>query len=221
MITADARSQLTPHDLTLLSQALGGGADEPDRELVRQGLDAVLDRTELRTFLLDGRMPGPSASLFFYVLVRHALVAEGLDDRTLADYCAALLREFGVRGRAHRIDDADDQDHCYLVDLLADLARSDGQRHFKVSVHLGNYALWLTGIFPDRIRARRTNRGGPALAYYEALGQRGYAEASEHHLAEWTGLGPVLGTTAERFTEVRRALNRVRGDLKLTGRRAA
>lgn len=221
MIIADARSRLTPDDLSLLSRALGGGADESDRQLIQQGLDAILDREELRAYLLEGRLPGPSPSLFFYVLVRHALIAEGLDDRLLADYCAALLREFGVRGRAHRIDEVDDQDHHYLVDILADLDASTGQRHFKVCVHLGNYALWLTGIFPDRIRARRSSRGGPALSYYEALGQRGYAEAREHHLAEWTGLGPVLVTTAERFTEVRRALNRVRADLKLAERPAA
>lgn len=221
MILADTRSRLTPEDLTLLSRALGGGTDDPDRQLVQQGLDAILDREELRLYLLDGRMPGPSPSLFFYVLVRHALIAEGLDDRTLADYCAALLREFGMRGRAHRVDEIDDQDHHYLVDILADLDATTGQRHFKVCVHLGNYALWLTGIFPDRIRARRSNRGGPTLSYYEALGQRGYAEASEHQLAEWTGLGPVLVTTAGRFTEVRRALNRVRTDLKLVERPAA
>ena len=221
MITADARSRLTPGDLALLSQALGGGDDDPDLELIRRGLDQVLDRDELRQYLLDGKMPGPSASLFFYVLVRHALREEGLDDRTLADYCAALLREFGVRNRANRVDDVDDQDHHYLVDILADLGQARRERQFKVCVHLGNYALWLTGIFPDRIHARRAHRGGPTLGYYEALGQRGYAEASEHQLAEWTGLGPVLLTTAERFTEVRRALNRVRSDLKLTDRRAA
>lgn len=213
MITADARSRLTPEDLALLARCLGGAAGEGD--MIRQGLDEVLDRPELPGYLLDGRMPGPSPSLFFYVLVRHALVEEGVSDRTVADYCAALLREFGVRGRAYRIGAVDDTDHHYLVDILADLSRATGERYFRVSVHLGNYALWLTGIFPDWIQARRARRGGPGLGYYEALGQRGFAEASEHHLAEWTGLDSVLQTTAERFTVVRRALNRVRADLAL------
>jgi hypothetical protein len=212
MITADARSRLTAEDLGLVARCLGARGDA---ELLRYGLDDILDRPELRIYLLDGRMPGPSASLFFYVLVRQALLEQRLDDRSLADYCAALLREFGVRSRAGRPSTHDDADHHYLVDILADLTQSTGERHFKVCVQLGNYSLWLTGIFPDRIRARRARRGGPDLEYYEALGQRGYAEASEHHLAEWAGLDGVLHTTAERFTAVRRALNRVRADLRL------
>jgi len=215
VIIADARSRLTPDDLDLLCRCVGGSVSEGDRELIRAGLDAILDRPELRGYFNAGAMPGPSASLFFYVLVRHALLEEGLDDRTLADYCAAMLREFGVRSRAHQIDRTDDHEHHYLVDILADLSASTGERHFKVCVHLGNYALWLTGIFPDRIRARRIRRGGPDLAYYETLGQRGFAEASEHQLAEWTGLEHVLTVTADHFSGVRKALNRVRSDLKM------
>jgi hypothetical protein len=215
MITADARSRLTPEDLELLARALGGDGTEPDRELVRQGLDAVLDRPELRTWILDGSMPGPSASLFFYVLVRHALQHEGFDDRVLADYLAALLREFGVRQRANQVDRVDDQEHHYLVDILTDLSQTTGDRHFKVCVHLGNYALWLTGLFADRIQARRVRRGGPSLDYYESVGQRGFAEASEHQLAMVIGLEGVLVTTAENFTGIRRALNRLRMDIRL------
>ncbi len=215
MITADARSHLTTNDLDLVIRCLGGSGGEPDRELLRAGLDQVLDRPDLRRYLLAGAMPGPSTSLFFYVLVRHALVDEGLDDRAIADYCAAMLREFGIRRRANQIGAVDDHDHHYLVDILTDLAQSTGDRHFRVSVHLGNYALWLTGIFPDRIHARRIRRGGPHLEYYETLGQRGFAEASEHRLAEWTGLEDILHTTAHQFSLVRRALNRVRADLKL------
>ena len=209
MITADARSRLTADDLSLLARCLGGSGDGKDQEVVRHGLDEVLDRPELRRFLMDGRMPGPSPSLFFYVLVRHSLRDEGIDDRTLADYCAALLREFALRGRANRVAMIDDAEYHYLVDLLAAMDATTGDRHFTLSLHLGNYALWLAGVFPDRIRARRATRGGPDLGYYDALGQRGYAEASEHRLAERTGLDSILGATAERFPVVRRALNRV------------
>lgn len=215
MFSPDARSRLTADDLALLSRILGGGDDDRDRALTRLGLDAVLDRPEMRTALLDGRMPGPSPSLFFYVLVRHALLAEGVEDRTVADYCAALLREFGIRRRANQVAAVDDHEHHYLVDLLADLSHATGDRQFRVLLHLGNYALWIAGIFPDRIEARRTRRGGPGLAYYETLGQRGFAEAAEHRLAAWTGLAAILQDTADRFTGVRRALNRVRGDLRL------
>ena len=39
--------------------------------------------------------------------------------------------------------------------------------------HLGNYALWLSGLFPDYIEARHWRRGAPDLDYYEEMGRRG------------------------------------------------
>ncbi len=214
MITADARSRITPNDLDLLASCLGS----PSRAV---SLDAVLDRREVASFLLRSGMPGPSPSLLFYVLVRHSLLDVGVEDPTVADYFAAMLREFGYRGRSTKVDDVDDQDHRYLVDILADLSASTGARQFKVSVHLGNYALWMAGIFPERVAAQRIRRGGPDLSYYEDLGGRGYAEASEHQLAERSGLEDVLRTAADRIHDVRVALNRVSSQLDLRSRLAA
>ena len=215
MITADARSRITAQDVDLLGSCLGV---DPAR---LGSLDAVLYRREVAGFLLSATLPGPSASLLFYVLVRHSLLDVGVANPTVADYFAALLREFGGRSRSRRVDDVDDQEHHYLVDILADLSAATGERQFKVSVHLGNYALWLSGVFPERIAAQRLRRGGPDVSYYESLGGRGYAEASEHRFAERSGLEDVLRTAAERVHEVRVALNQVSAQLSLRGSRLA
>lgn len=216
MITADARSRITPADIDLLASCVGLAPS------AGHSLDAVLERREVAAFLLAAAIPGPSASLLFYVLVRQALLEVEVDDPTVADYFAALLREFGVRRRATRVDDVDDHEHRYLVDILADLSVSTGPRQFKVSVHLGNYALWMAGLFPERVAAQRIRRGGPDFSYYESLGGRGYAEASGHRLAERSGLEEVLRTAAERVHDVRIALNRVSAQLDLrSGRLAA
>ncbi|HEV8358695.1 MAG TPA: hypothetical protein VGQ17_18220 [Gemmatimonadales bacterium] len=214
MITADARSRITPQDLDLLASNLGLGLTTP------AGLDAVLDRREVAAFLLSASLPGPSPSLLFYVLVRHSLLDQGIEDPMVADYFAAVLREFGNRQRATRIDDVDDHDHQYLVDILADRAASQGDRQFKVMVHLGNYAIWFSGLFPERIAAQR-HRGGPDVSYYETLGGMGFAEASEHELAERTGLEEILRTAAERVHQVRLALNGVSAQLALRDTRRA
>ena len=215
MITADARSRITADDVALLGSCLG---TDPAR---LRSLDALLDRREVATFLLHATLPGPSASLLFYVLVRHSLLDVGIEDPSVADYFAAVLREFGSRTRAVRVAEVDDQEHHYLVDILSDLAAATGERQFKVSVHLGNYALWLSGVFPERIAAQRLRRGGPDVSYYESMGGRGYAEASEHRLAERIGLDDVLRTAAERVHEVRVALNQVSAQLALRGSRLA
>jgi hypothetical protein len=53
------------------------------------------------------------------VVVRHALRAAGEGDRRLADYLASLVLHFGLRDRARRVADADDEVYETLADLLA------------------------------------------------------------------------------------------------------
>jgi hypothetical protein len=214
MIRANTRGRLTPADLQLVILLLSRGSAHKrayiERRLASEGPDALLDAPELLERLLTVRtMLVPSEALFFYVLVRHALRQSKVDDRDLADYLAALLLDFGQRDRAWRVDWNDDQRHRYLVDILADLEATDGARRFKVMVHLGNYALWLAGIFPDYIAARQLRRGGPDVTYYDALGRRGFGLASDHALASEYGMVAVLRTAAERFSSLRGALNGV------------
>jgi hypothetical protein len=214
MIRANTRGRLTAADLQLVILLLSRGSArrraDLERRLTSEGPDSLLDSPDLFERLLTVRsMLLPSEALFFYVVVRHALRAAGLENRDLADYLSALLLEFGQRDRAWRIDWNDDQRHRYLIDILADLEATVGDRRFKVMVHLGNYALWLSGLFPDYIAARRLRKAGPDVAYYEALGSRGFGLASDHALAEEYGLGPVLRTAAERFPALRSALNGV------------
>ena len=214
MIRANTRGRLTGADLQLVVLLLSRGSAHRraylERRLTNEGPDPLLDTPDLLERLLTVRsMLVPSETLFFYVLVRHALKRSGLEDRDLADYLAALLLEFGQRDRAWRVDWNDDQRHRYLVDIVADLEATSGDRRFKVMVHLGNYALWLAGLFPDYIAARRLRKAGPDVSYYDAMGRRGFGLASDHQLADHYGLGAVLKTAAERFPALRSALNGV------------
>lgn len=214
MIRADTRSRLGATDfhlvLLLLSRGSASRRRALERRLEREGPDVLLDDPELPERLLTVRtLLVPSDHLFFYVMVRHTLRRNGIDDRDLSDYLAAMLLTFGHRDRAFRVDWHDDQRHHYLVDILQDLEATGGERRFKVLVHLGNYALWLAGLFPDYIAARQLRKGGPGVTYYESLGSRGYALASGHALAESSGLEPILRLAAGRFPAVRSALNAV------------
>jgi hypothetical protein len=212
MIRADTRSRLTAADLQLVVLLLSRGSAHRrvaiERRLQAEGPDALLDASELLERLLAVRtMLVPSEALFFYVLVRHTLRQAGIDDREMADYLAAMLLDFGRRDRAWRVDWHDDQRHHYLTDIVMDLEASEGERRFRVMVHLGNYALWLAGLFPDYIAARQLRKGGPDVTYYDALGRRGFGLASDHALADRYGLDGVLRTASERFPSLRGALN--------------
>jgi hypothetical protein len=212
MIRANTRGRLTSADLQLVVLLLSRGSAHRraylERRLMTEGPDQLLDAPDLLERLLTVRtMLVPSEALFLYVLVRHALRGASIDDRDLADYLAALLLDFGQRDRAWRIDWNDDQRHRYMIDILADLEATGGERRFKVMVHLGNYALWLAGLFPDYIAARHLRKAGPDVTYYDSLGRRGFKMASDHALAAEYGLAAVLRAAAERFPSLRSALN--------------
>ncbi|MGH2670424.1 MAG: hypothetical protein ACRDH5_15140, partial [bacterium] len=180
------------------------------------GMDTLLDDPRLLAGLLTTPQ-GAHASLplFAYVVMRHALRDAGADDRMIADYVTSMFLHFGLRDRAQRIGDADDEVYTTFVDLLADVGngtRSEEQgatRAFLVRTHLGNYALWLSGLFPDHVEQRRWRRGGPDLDYVEDMGRRGFALAARHRLASTYGLEALFLSMAERFGVLRVALNRV------------
>jgi hypothetical protein len=215
MILANVRARLRGSDcrLVLIALARVGPAARAHAEerLATEGPDGLLDEPEVLQALLTLRsLAVPSAALFAYVAVRHALLTAAVDDRPLADYLAGLVLEFGRQERCGRAQAGDDQTYHYLVEIVNDLARDTGppERRFQLQVHLGNYALWLAGLFPDFVAGRR-RRGGPDLPYYDALGRQGFEAASAHTLAARYGLAEIYRTVAERFPTIRQALNRL------------
>lgn len=213
MIAATVRAALTAQDEAQAIRLLAGGSAAEERRLrdaaAAEGADVLWDDPRLPVALLEcRRLTQPSAPLLLYVALRHAMLELGLDRRDLSDYAASLVLAFGREDRAYRISEHDENTYGYVVDLAQETARADDRRQFQVLAHLGNFALWLTGIFPDYIAARRARKGGPDLEYYEAAGKRGFQRAAGHRLAESYGLAGLLGEAGAFFTEMRIAMNR-------------
>lgn len=214
MIQADLRRFLTRDDAQFAVHLVARDAPR-EREaceaaLRDEGIDALLDDARLREALVaDPRARRASLALFVHVVVRHAVREAGEDDRRVADYVACIVVEFAVGARAWRIARHDDEHYDTLAALVADVDRGDPRRTFLVRQHLAHHALWLAGLFPDHVVARRHRRGGPDLDYYDELGRRGFRLAAEHRLAEATGLRPVLERAGAHFDRLRVALNRV------------
>lgn len=214
MILADTRHHLTRDDAQLAARLLANESGEDpgaiEGRISEDGIDAVLDDPRLPAALLrQPRGAHASFTLFAYVMIRHALRRAGESDRGLADYVSAVVIHFGLRDRAYRIAGTDDEVYEALAQLCAALDDPDARRRFLVQTHLGNYALWLSGIFPDYIEQRRWRRGGPNLDYYEEMGRRGFQLAADHRMAEENGLSGLYANAAERFGVLRTALNSV------------
>ncbi len=214
MILANVRQCLTRGDAQLAMRLIARGSsselDTLEQQLREEGIDAILDDPRLRTAMLEqSQAAHASPRLFVYVVVRHALREVGEGDRTMADFVSSVLLQFGTKDRARRIREHDDQIYDTLAGLLADADCADPTRAFLVRVHLGHYALWLAGVFPDFIEHRHHRRGGPDLEYFDEMGRRGYKLASTHRLASQHGVTALFENASERFGRLRFALNRV------------
>jgi hypothetical protein len=214
MILANVRQSLTRDDAQLAIHLIGLGSSVAMRDaegaLQRDGIDGLLDDPRLRVALLEHAQSAfASFPLFAYVLVRHALRDVGEGDRVIADYVSSILLHFGLRDRARKVAEHDDQIYDTLTGLIADAESGDAARAFQVRAHLGNYALWMAGIFPDYIESQHHRRGGPGLGYFDEMGERGYRLAASHRLATQHGVQNLFESVADRFGRLRVALNRV------------
>lgn len=211
MILPDVRASFGRDEGALLVHLLeerGEDGDELRDVLADRGIDALLDHPLLARAVLEGpaisRIP---LEIVSYVLLRRSLLEAGVADRVLADYLTSLFLRFGSPGRANRIAPHDDQVYGYLVDLLEEISAAEGRRSLLLRAHLGNLALWLSGLFPDWIDHRVHRRGGPGIDYYEEMGQTGFALAADDPYARETALDEVFRSACVSFVPMRRALN--------------
>ena len=211
VILPDVRSSFGRDDAAHLVHLLAkGGKDGALLEalVAERGIDVLLDDPEAAEAVVGetgvSRLP---LALLSYVLLRRSLLDEGVESRLLADYVTSVFLRFAEEGRAHRIADYDDGDYRYLVDIVGDMSDSEGRRGFLLQAHLGNFALWLSGLFPDWISHRVQRRGGPDLTYYESMGQTGFALAADDPFARRQQLDGLYREAAEEFSSLRIALN--------------
>jgi hypothetical protein len=213
MIVPNIRSSFGRAEAAYLIWILARGNERSrtqwEARLQEEGFDAVLDDPRTFNALLSGReLSSAPPEIVFYVLVRHALLEDGITDRAIADYLAALIVTFGNDGRAYHIV-SEPVEYHYLTDIVAEGDRSSGRRAFMLRAHLGEFALWLSGLFPDHITARVQRRGAPGIDYFEQLGSTGYRMASRFSDAEEIGLAALYRNCADSFPALRIALNRI------------
>jgi len=212
LIQPNCRMQFAAEDIDFIVSVLGaklGDAECLVKLLADEGSrDLILDDEALFRALLERRgCLRVSTHFYFYVLVRHVFLRSDLKDRAVADYVAEVLAEFTHSERARCVVPGQTNPLDYFFEMLAALQTADDRTSFYIRVHMGNFSLFLSGVFPERIRFRAEKRGFPDLKYYEGIGRSQYRVASDHRLAQRYALNNILGTLSERFDTTRRALN--------------
>ncbi len=212
IIQPNCRIQFAAEDIEFIVSLLGSKlgtaeclvkllADEDSR-------DVILDDEALFHALLErGGCLKVTSRFYFYILVRHAFRRADIQDRRVADYVAEVLSEFARAERARCVVPGQPNPLDYFFEMLTALQKADERTSFFIRVHIGNHSLFLSGVFPERIRFRAESRGFPGLKYYEGLGRTQYRMASDHRLAQRYDVANVFSTLAERFETTRLALN--------------
>jgi hypothetical protein len=214
VIQPNCRVQFAAEDIDFIVSILGRqlGARECLVGLLadQDSRDAILDDESLRRALLEaGGCLRVSTRLYFYVLIRHAFRQAGIADRAVADYVAEMLTEFARTDRSKCLTPGQEHASEYVFEMLAALRSADERNAFVIRTHIGNYSLFVSGVFPERIRFREEARGFPGLKYYEDMGRAQYRAASDHRLAQRYELGGIFAVLAEKFGTTRLALNDV------------
>jgi hypothetical protein len=208
MIQANCRARFTAADFDFVVRTLARSQSESvslvDLLAHSDTRDSVLDSPRLVSAILSnaGQLH-ISSHFYFFVLARHVLREAGINDRKLSDYIGSLLETFS------RANAAAPQ---YISDMLIALSRATPEQAFLIRAHVGNYSLFISGIFHENAQRRRY-RGGPDLAFYERIGSRNYGLVANDATAKRCELNDVYGELADRFHEVRLALNHLAEEL--------
>lgn len=217
MIRANCRARFTAADFDFIVRTLGRAQMDAvslvDLLSDSETRDAVLDHPRLvDTILSNANHLQISSQFYFYVLARHVLQQAGIGDRKLCDYIGSLLEAFSRASLLRNPHVSGDSVHQYISDMLIALQRVTAEQAFLLRAHVGNYSLFVSGIFHENTQ-RRSLRGGPDVSFYEQIGRSNYQLVASHATARRCELDDVFGNLADRFHDVRLALNRLSDQL--------
>jgi len=208
MIQPNCRVQFAAEDVDFILSVLGrkiGNAECLIKLLSdEESSDLILDDDALFHALLERRgCLRVSSRFYFYILVRNVFRRSGVEERTVAE----VLTEFAQAERARCVIPGHLNSLDYFFEMLSALNAADERTSFFIRAHIGNYSLFFSGVFPDRIRFRAEARGFPDVKYYESLGRTNFGAASDHRLAQKYDVAEIYNTLSQRFETTRRALN--------------
>src|SRR5204862_4069341 len=130
------------------------------------------------------------------------------------DYVGSLLETFSRANQLQTPDRIDNPEMIgaregfrsradeYISDMLIALTRATPEQTFLLRAHVGNYSLFISGIFHENTQ-RRSLRGGPDIEFYEQVGRTNYQLVSSHVVARRCELDDVFEGLADRFRQVR------------------
>jgi hypothetical protein len=141
-------------------------------------------------------------------------------DRELAGYVANLLVDFVHVDQLYRIRNSRGKRLEEVGEMLVEsnplLDAQSFEREREVRKHIGDYTLFLTGMFPEYVSTlpRRGLRLDSMIDYVKA-GKESYRIVASFDQFEYRYVAPLFRRLAEHFEYCVYGLNRVKSDLEV------
>lgn len=137
----------------------------------------------------------------------------GVADPPLVDYLSLLLTRFIHFDDIYALRDTAGRPLHELVDMLLEAQKlpPEGRTTREVYRHIGDFALFWTGIFPEFLeRSRRRTWSKDAFVDYCTQGKRSYLIVSQFEESPYQDEAPILRRLSEQFELCAYGLNQVR-----------
>lgn len=157
----------------------------------------------------------------------HELVAEcyathtGIDDPELTSYVGDLLTEFSATENLYRIRDAEGRPVKAIREMIVAAdpvfgAASSFDEEREVRRHIGDYALFATGMYPESTQLWRHSAESSFIEMVRT-GKESYYIVSQFDLFEYKEEAPLFARLSEEFERCMHGLTHVREELGKMG----
>ncbi|OHB80761.1 MAG: hypothetical protein A2W31_17285 [Planctomycetes bacterium RBG_16_64_10] len=134
----------------------------------------------------------------------------GIGDPPLVDYLAELLARFVRSDAIFGIHGVSGKRLVNVADMLVEAEARQGEARRKVHRHIGDFTLFWTGVYPERIARLRRIGQKDSLIDYHTQGKRAYHIASTIPVASATVPAAVLERLSREFELCAYGLSEVR-----------
>lgn len=148
----------------------------------------------------------------FAGVTEQTFVAElGIADTRMIDYLSDLLLRFVHRDAIFAIKGPRGRRLEELAEMAIEAQRPSvvSDRRREIFRHMGDFALFWTGVFPEALEQRSSVRTDSLVSYFEQ-GKRSYYVASTYAETPYAEEAPVLRRLADEFEVCAYGLRRVR-----------
>jgi hypothetical protein len=159
----------------------------------------------------------PIRELFSSLVQRAFHYQLGFDNPGVSRYVSDVLVDFVHRDSIYRVQDARGKRLEEVAEMLVegDVSLNAGsfEREREVHKHIGDFALFWTGIYPEMLRHFRASTRRDHLIDYVEQGRKSYQIASTFQYGAYADEAPVLRQIADQFETCMLGLHMVRHDL--------